>query len=309
MNPTARALQTLDLVQSNPGITADRLAAKLDVSERAARRYVGFLREAGIPIESSRGPYGGYRIGRGLRLPPLMFTAGEALGLVMAVLDGHHDAAEGPAGAALGKIMRALPEPVAAQAAAVRQKAAPAPDRAAARPDPAITAALVAACEQRHRTTLRYRTESGTERDLPADPWAVVIRHGRWYLLCGTPNGRRAYRVDRVLHVEPGPETFEPPADLDPVKELEEHLATGWEFATDVLIDAPHAEAAPRVPPSLGRLTPAGENRCRLTGTTSNPRWYAEQLAAVPVPFTITGSPELKAAARRIAHRLLAATD
>ncbi|MFD0525388.1 WYL domain-containing protein [Paractinoplanes durhamensis] len=111
------------------------------------------------------------------------------------------------------------------------------------------------------------------------------------------------------MHVEPGPETFEPPADLDPVKELEEHLATGWEFATDVLIDAPHAEAAPRVPPSLGRLTPAGENRCRLTGTTSNPRWYAEQLAAVPVPFTITGSPELKAAARRIAHRLLAATD
>ncbi|MFD0525386.1 helix-turn-helix transcriptional regulator [Paractinoplanes durhamensis] len=127
MNPTARALQTLDLVQSNPGITADRLAAKLDVSERAARRYVGFLREAGIPIESSRGPYGGYRIGRGLRLPPLMFTAGEALGLVMAVLDGHHDAAEGPAGAALGKIMRALPEPVAAQAAAVRQKPPPPP--------------------------------------------------------------------------------------------------------------------------------------------------------------------------------------
>ncbi|MFD0525387.1 WYL domain-containing protein [Paractinoplanes durhamensis] len=34
---------------------------------------------------------------------------------------------------------------------------------------------------------MRYRTESGTERDLPADPWAVVIRHGRWYLLCGTP--------------------------------------------------------------------------------------------------------------------------
>ena len=74
-SPTARALLALELVQGSPGITADRLADKLGVSERAARRYVGILREAGIPIESVRGPYGGYRVGRGLRLPPLVFSA------------------------------------------------------------------------------------------------------------------------------------------------------------------------------------------------------------------------------------------
>src|SRR6266849_4165307 len=93
-SPTARALLALELVQGSPGITADGLADKLGVSERAARRYVGILREAGIPIESVRGPYGGYRVGRGLRLPPLMFSGAEALGLVMAVLDGHHDASD-----------------------------------------------------------------------------------------------------------------------------------------------------------------------------------------------------------------------
>src|SRR3954454_23586959 len=92
-SPTARALLTLDLISSSPGITADRLATKLGVSERAARRYVGILREAEIPIESVRGPYGGYRVGRGLRLPPLVFSATEALGLVMAVLRGHPAAA------------------------------------------------------------------------------------------------------------------------------------------------------------------------------------------------------------------------
>ncbi|MGH3421202.1 MAG: helix-turn-helix transcriptional regulator, partial [Streptosporangiaceae bacterium] len=69
MSPTARALTALELVQSTPGITADRLGEKLGVSERAARRYIAILREADIPIESARGPYGGYRIGRGLRLP------------------------------------------------------------------------------------------------------------------------------------------------------------------------------------------------------------------------------------------------
>ena len=143
-SPTARALLALELIQGSQGMTADRLADKLGVSERAARRYVGILREAGIPIESVRGPYGGYTLGRGLRLPPLMFSASEALGLVMAVLDGHHDASDpaDPVGSALGKITRALPEAVAAQAEAVRRTTAPAPDRAAARPAPETASAL-----------------------------------------------------------------------------------------------------------------------------------------------------------------------
>ncbi len=110
-SPTARALLALELLQARPGITADQLGERLGVTERAARRYVAILREAGIPVESVRGPYGGYRVGRGLRLPPLMFSASEALGLVMAVLDGHPSADDptDPVGSALGKIVRALP--------------------------------------------------------------------------------------------------------------------------------------------------------------------------------------------------------
>ncbi|MGZ4684905.1 helix-turn-helix domain-containing protein [Oryzihumus sp.] len=55
-NPTARALMCLQLLQDSPGITAERLAARLGVSDRAARRYVSILREADIPVESTRGP-------------------------------------------------------------------------------------------------------------------------------------------------------------------------------------------------------------------------------------------------------------
>ena len=64
-SPTARALRTLDILQTRPGTTADQLADRLGVTERAARRYIGILREAGIPVESTRGPYGGYRLRRG----------------------------------------------------------------------------------------------------------------------------------------------------------------------------------------------------------------------------------------------------
>jgi predicted DNA-binding transcriptional regulator YafY len=310
-SPTARALLALELLQDRPGITADRLADKLGVSARAARRYVAILREAGIPIESVRGPYGGYRVGRGLRLPPLMFDANEALGLVMAVLDGHHVASDpaDPVGAALGKIMRALPEPVAAQAEAVRRATAPAPDRAAARPDPGTTSVLVQACSDRRRVRLGYRSEAEREWETEVEPWNVVVRHGRWYLLCRAPatDATRAYRVDRVRSVEVLDETFTPPVLLDPVAVLEEHLAAGWEYDVDVVIDAPFDAVARCTPRTLGRLTPLDGDTTRLVGSTSNPWWYAEQLAAMPAPYRIVECPELRYAARAVGERLVAA--
>jgi predicted DNA-binding transcriptional regulator YafY len=310
-SPTARALLALELVQGSPGITADRLADKLGVSERAARRYVGILREAGIAIESARGPHGGYHLGRGLRLPPMMFSAAEALGLVMAVLDGHHDAGDptDPVGGALGKMVRALPEPVAAQVEAVRRTTAPAPDRAAARPDPATTTALVQACSNHRRVRLSYRSEAGSEWDIEADPWAVVVRHGRWYLLCWShsADARRAYRIDRVRAVRMLDDTFSPPVDLDAVAVLEEHLAVGWEYDVEVVIDAPAETVARCLPRALGRLEPLEAETARLIGSTSNPVWYAGQLAMLPAPYRIVQCPELQEAARAIGQRLLAA--
>jgi len=311
-SPTARALLALELIQSGPGITADQLADKLGVSDRAARRYVSILREAGVPIESERGPYGGYRVGRGLRLPPLMFSATEALGLVMAVLDGHHDAGDptDPIGSALGKIVRALPEPVAAQAEAVRRTAAPAPDRSAARPDPGTTTLLVQACSEHRQARIGYRSEAGSEWVTDVDPWAAVVRHGRWYLLCWShrAEAQRAYRIDRVTSVEVLEIPFTPRIDLDPVAALEEHLAEGWEYDVEVVIEAPFADIAPCVGRGLGRLKPLDAETAKLCGSTSNPTSYAEQLARIPAPYRIVQGSEVQAAARALGQRLLAAS-
>ena len=308
-SPTARALVALQLIQGGPGITADRLAQQLGVSERAARRYVGILREADVPIESVRG----YRVGRGLRLAPLMFSAVEALGLLMAVLDGHHDASDptNPVGGALGKLMRALPEPVAAQAEAVRRTTAPAPDRAAARPNPETAASLVEACSNRHRVQLDYRSEAGSEWLTEVEPWAVVVRHGRWYLLCRSPtiDARRAYRIDRVRSVEMLDDSFSPPAELDPVVMLEEASRRRMEYDIDVVIDAPVDTVARCLPRALGLLEPLKDDTSRLVDSTSNPVWYAEQLAAVPAPYRIVRCAELRDAARVLGQRLLAASE
>lgn len=310
-SPTARALLALELIQGSPGITAERLGDKLGVSERAARRYVGILREADVPIESVRGPYGGYRVGRGLRLPPLMFSDTEALGLVMAVLDGHHGAGDptDPVGSAIGKIVRALPEPVAAQVEAVRRTTAPAPDRAAARPDPGTTTVLVRACSDRRQVRLDYRSEAGSEWLVDVDPWAIVVRHGRWYVLCRShrADAPRTYRIDRVRGVEILDGTFIPPPDLDPVATLEDNLALGWEYDVEVVIDAPVDEVARRLPRTLGALEPIDDATSRLVGSTSNPWWYAEQLTAIHAPYRIVRCQELKETARVLGQRLLAA--
>jgi len=196
LSPTARALRALEILQVRPGTTAGQLAERLGVTERAARRYVGILREAGIPVESARGLHGGYWLGRGTRLPPVVFTQAEALGLVMAVLDGQPAASDADdlVGSALGKVIQALPESVGRQAAALREHASAAPDRYSARPDPATTSALVAAAAARRRVLVTYRSESGNEWAAEVDPWAVVVRHGRWYLLCHSHRAARSSR-------------------------------------------------------------------------------------------------------------------
>jgi predicted DNA-binding transcriptional regulator YafY len=313
LSPTGRALQALELLQAQPGITAAQLAAQLGVTERAARRYIAILREAGIPVESTRGPYGGYRLGRGIRLPPLVFSAAEALGLVMAVLDGSHAAADAgdPVGAALGKIIRALPENVSRPAATIRRHASAAPDRGAVRPGTETTSALVAAVAAQHRVSIGYCSESGRQWEEDVDPWAVVVRHGRWYLLCHSHRARavRAYRIDRIQSVAGGGEQFRAPGDVDYVDLLERHLGAGWEFETKVCFDAPYDEVARYVRPPMGRLKRTDDGtRCVLIGTTSNPAMYAgEWLAAIPVRFHVEGGPELRAAVAAVAGRLTAA--
>ncbi|SDI12917.1 Predicted DNA-binding transcriptional regulator YafY, contains an HTH and WYL domains [Nonomuraea jiangxiensis] len=304
----------MEVLQSRPGVTAGELAACLGVTERAARRYVGILREAGIPVESARGPYGGYRLGRGARLPPVTFTELEALGLVMAVLDGlpaAADDADDLVGSALSKVIRALPESVGRQAAALREHASAAPDRSSARPDPSITGELVAAVAGRSRVLIAYRSEIGNEWESEVDPWAVVVRHGRWYLLCHShrADAIRTYRVDRIHAVRRRAHRFEPPADLDPVAVLEENLGTGWEFPTRVVFRASPAEVAPWIRPPMGRLEP-WEDGCVLVGSTSNPAMYAQEwLSNVPFAFRVEGGPELRAAVATVASRFAAALE
>ena len=89
---------------------------------------------------------------------------------------------------------------------------------------------------------------------------------------------------------------------------LEQHLGAGWEYEAEIVIDAP-VEVAGAVARTLGRLEPVDEGTCKLTGSTNNPVWYAEQLARVPATYQIVRCPEIQKAAQVLGERLLAAVS
>ncbi|MDF1604245.1 WYL domain-containing protein [Nocardioides sp. YIM 152315] len=295
-------MRALELIQARPGITADDLGVGLGVTGRAARRYVAILREADLPIESVSGPYGGYRVGRGLRLPPLMFTAAEAAGLVMATLEGHPGAADPSdvVGGALAKILRSLPERVVV----------PSPRPSGHATPHGHLERLLAACAASHPLRLSYRIGARTSA-MEVEPWAVVLRHSRWYLLCWSRSrgAQRVLRADRVEDAAVLPGSFSPPQDLDAVRTIEEHFSQGWRYGVEVLVDAPPTWVRRWVPPSLARLEAVEDDRTRMVATTDDPDWYARRLAAVPVTFRVVGSPELRRALRDLSGRLSSAAD
>lgn len=168
-----------------------------------------------------------------------------------------------------------------------------------------VVAQLIAACAAARTVRLGYQ-----DRAMDVDPWAVVLRHSRWYLLAWsrTREAVRALRVDRITAIESTHGTFDPPPGLDALRTLEEHLSQHWTHSVEVVFDAPVDEVARRLPRSLGRLAADGD-RTRLRATTDNPRWYARQLAAQPYPFQVVASPEIAAALLALGERLVSAGE
>ena len=111
-NPTTRVLTVLEMLQSRERVTGSEIAARLEVHIRTVRRYISMLEELGIPLAAERGRYGAYRLLPGYKLPPLMFTDGEALALILGLLAvkklGLVGTAPGMEGA-LAKLERVIP--------------------------------------------------------------------------------------------------------------------------------------------------------------------------------------------------------
>lgn len=313
MASASRLLRLLELLQAEPLATGPELAEELGVDRRTVRRDVAALQEIGIPVEGERGVGGGYRLRPGFRLPPLMLTDDEAaattLGLVAARALGLGGAEH--AEAALAKIRRVLPDRVRARTAALEGALAFASPGGAGPPPPAVPTALALAeaIGRRRRVRVSYRSFDGAASERDLSPYGLVVHLGAWYVAAHdhAREALRTFRVDRIGAVEVGAAAAPPPEGFDAVEYVTSSLADmPWRHEVEVVLELPLPRARERVAPTLGRLEEE-DGGTRLTLRADSLEWAASLLAGLGCAFRIRRPPELAAALRDVAERLVSA--
>ena len=221
-NTATRLITLIMLLQRRPNQKAAELAAVLGVSVRSLHRYVKMLEEMGIPLYSERGPAGGFSLVRGYRMPPLVFTPAEAVSVSLgARLVGelwgplYAEAAQG----ALAKLDNVLPDEQRREVEwALHSLIATGINRTASGPLTGHLESLRHALRQQRRVCLVYRGRGRggpTQRNF--DPYALVHSYGWWYAVgfCHLRDEVRSFRIDRMISVTLGDETYAIPADFD----------------------------------------------------------------------------------------------
>jgi predicted DNA-binding transcriptional regulator YafY len=311
-SPTSRLLELLELLQARPLTSGREIADRLGIDARTVRRYVGVLRELGIPIEGQRGVGGGYRIRPGYRLPPLMLGDDEAVAVVLGLLatresdpDGGSDAVAG----ALAKINRVLPSTLRRQVEALEETLDFTASRGSAPADAALVLLLADAVRRRRRLHTAYRSFSGEESERELSPYGLVVHSGCWYIVAHDHkrDDLRTFRVDRMWRTALAEGAFVPSPDgFDAVAHLTRSLASvpaRWQI--EVLLDMPVDEAVRRIPAALAELVddPGGT---LLRTRVNSLDWMATVLAGLGCSFTIGRPEELRASVRSLAKRLAA---
>ncbi|WP_413759616.1 helix-turn-helix transcriptional regulator [Streptomyces sp. MMBL 11-3] len=273
---SARLVSLLLLLQTRGRMTAAELAAELEVSVRTVYRDAEALGAAGVPLYGDAGHAGGYRLLDGYRTRLTGLTAGEAEALFLAGAPG--PAAElglGPLlAAAQLKVRAALPEELRAHADRISGRFhldAPgwyADTRGAALPHLPAVADAVWNGRVLHVLYRRWREPTDVRRSL--EPYGLVLKAGRWYVVAGP--GPRTYRVDQILQLEASDEEFERPAGFD--------LGAYWAgYQRDFHERLHRAEAVVRLAPGA-RLAGAAGEAVRARGVTEADGWTR---ATVPI--------------------------
>jgi predicted DNA-binding transcriptional regulator YafY len=311
--PTAQVLTLLELLQSGGIRTLAELADRLGVDGRTVRRYIGHLIDLDVPVESVRGRYGGYRLGAGYRLPPLMLSDDEALAVLLGLVAGRRAgwlATTGTASeTAAAKIRRVLPARLAHRVDAVLESFA---FTAAARefPAPETGVLLAVADAVRHHRPVRIRYTAADDRrsERTLHPYGLVAHSGRWYVTGADPGigEDRTFRLDRISEVRTLPGSFEPPAGLDPAQRVLQGLATApYRHEVTLRIKATVEHIRTRLPASVATVEeePTGP-WLRVELRAEHLDWLPPVLAALDRPFVIERPDELRGLVAALADRL-----
>ncbi|MBL8217204.1 MAG: YafY family transcriptional regulator [Bryobacterales bacterium] len=311
-DPILRVLTVLEILQARERVTGAELAERLEVNTRTVQRYIARLQDLCIPVESTRGVGGAYRLKPGFRLPPMMFTDEEAFALTLGLRALRHLglAAFAPAteGAA-AKLGRVLPE-------ALRQGAQTVEEVVAIEPGPWVITtsaeSLLRVCNAvRARRVVAFAYEShhrnATQREI--EPYGIVHMDGRWYMVgqCRLRQAIRTFRLDRVTGVQLLDIAFERPSGFDARTYLQASMPfveTGHQI--EVWLDMPYECAQSHFALHRVSIQPEREGTT-LRCTRDNVDRFAAMLLSLGYRIEVRQPPELRQAFHRLAARAMQA--
>ena len=246
MNNTATRLITLIfLLQKQPNQKASELAEKLGVSLRTVHRYFDMLEEMGIPLYAERGPYGGFSLVRGYKMPPLVFTLEEAVAVALGtgmVEEMWGELYRESARGALAKLENLLPEEQAREVAWARNSlVATGMNRSDLKALTPTLEKLRRAIREHRSVRINYQsnqTPHPTQRGL--EPYALVHRWGWWYVVgfCQLRGEVRTFRVDRITEISLSDAAFSIPPDFDLQSHLKKELGSQPQVKAKLKVDA-----------------------------------------------------------------------
>ncbi|MFI8326884.1 helix-turn-helix transcriptional regulator [Streptomyces sp. NPDC085529] len=317
LETSARLLRLLSLLQMPRDWTGTELAERLAVSTRTVRNDVERLRNLGYPVHGTRGAVGGYRLGAGAALPPLLLDDEEAVAVAIGLrtaAGGTITGVEETSLRALAKLEQVLPARLRRRVDALKQYAVAVPrDDPGPRVDAGVLSALAAACRDHERLRFDYRSHDGSESRREVEPYRLVNWGRRWYLV-GFDVERsdwRTFRVDRLHPRTPTGPRFTP-RDLpeEAVDQVRRGVSSAaWRYRAQVVVHAPAAQLAERINPAIGTVTAVDDTHCLLDTGADSIEVLAVHLGLLGFDFTVTEPAELVELVRALAGRYHRATE
>lgn len=310
LETSARLLRLLSLLQSRRDWRGPELAERLDVTARTVRRDVERLRALGYPVHAAPGTAGGYRLGAGAALPPLLLDDEEAIAVALCLrtgTDGSVAGIEETSLRALAKLEQVLPSRLrhrvqAMQAVAVSGQKAP----AAVGQD--VLTVIGSACRDRERLRFDYRDYSGTSSRRTVEPFRLVHHARRWYLLAWDTDRAdwRSFRVDRMEPKSPTGPRFAP---REPPMEAAAYVAQGvtsraYRYQAVVTLRAPAEAVAQYTSSGFAAVEAVDDGTCVLRTGAESLDALAVYIGMLGVDFEVQEPPELISYLGVVAGRL-----
>ncbi|MFJ5924740.1 helix-turn-helix transcriptional regulator [Kitasatospora sp. NPDC092948] len=261
---SARLLRLVSLLSTRPSWTCGELADRLTVTERTVRRDIARLRELGYGVESDPGPWGGYRLRPGNRVPPLVLDEEEALAVAVGLREAALSGVLGGDQAALSallKLRQVLPPRIADRLGELDAALAHTPRTGEPPLVPGLLLDLAAACRRGERSRLSYRDREGKATVREVDPYRLVSTGRHWYFVARdvARDEWRTFRADRVARIHPTGRPVELADPPDPALLVSHSLArAAYPLYVTIRLPLPLDRALRLIPPTVGTHRPDG---------------------------------------------------